>query len=290
MAGLEAGRLAGKVAMITGGTSGMGAVTAQRFVAEGAQVVLTGRSEARGQALAREIGDNARFVPMEASNEDDIKGAVEFTISEFGRLDCLFNNAGSVTHSSRIEKITTEQFDYEMSALVGGVLFAMKHAIPIMRAQGAGSIVNNASTAGHRTGHGPVLYSIAKAAVLHLTRVVALQVASTSIRVNSISPGCVATPIFSLGTDMTQEQSAASLPIIEAELAKIAPLGRAGDPEDVAAAAVYLASDEGRYITAQDIAVDGGLIAGYTQGEMIDKFGGMRQALLDELAEMTKAE
>jgi NAD(P)-dependent dehydrogenase (short-subunit alcohol dehydrogenase family) len=281
------GRLAGKVAMITGATSGMGAVTARRFVAEGAQVVLTGRSVARGEVAAAEIGENARFIAMDAGDEAQISRAVDFTFDTFGRLDCLFNNAGAVTHSSRIEKITTDQFEYEMAALVGGPLFAMKYAIPIMRQQGSGAIINNASTAGHRTGHGPVLYSIAKAAVLHLTRVVALQVASTSIRVNSISPGCVATPIFSLGTDMTQEQSAASLPIIEAELAKIAPLGRAGDPEDVAAAAVYLASDEGRYITAQDIAVDGGLIAGYTPADTMEKFGPMHTALQAELAKMT---
>ncbi|MDA1100893.1 MAG: glucose 1-dehydrogenase [Proteobacteria bacterium] len=281
------GRLAGKVAMITGGTSGMGAVTARRFVAEGARVVLTGRSVARGRAAAEDIGENARFIAMETGDEAQIKKAVDFTVETFGRLDCLFNNAGAVTHSSRIDKITTDQFNFEMSTLVGGPLFAMKHVMPIMRQQGGGAIINNASTAGHRTGHGPVLYSIAKAAVLHLTRVVALQVADTSIRINSISPGCVATPIFSLGTDMTQEQSAASLPIIESELAKIAPLGRAGSSEDVAAILVFLASDESRYITAQDIAVDGGLIAGYTPAETMEKFGGMYTALQAALTKMT---
>ncbi len=279
-------RLAGKVAMITGGTSGMGAVTARRFAAEGAQVVLTGRSEKRGQDLVEEIGANARFAAMEASDEDSIKGAVDFTMSEFGRLDCLFNNAGAVAHASRIEKISTEAFNEEMSALVGGPLFAMKHAIPIMRQQGGGSIINNASTAGHWTGHGPVLYSIAKAAVLHLTKVVAMQIAKSSIRVNSISPGCVATPMFSIGTDMTQEQSAASLPIIERELGKVVPLGRAGDGEDVASVLVFLASDESRYITAQDIAVDGGLTAGYTPEDSMEKFGGLHAALTAELEKM----
>ncbi|MBL6952576.1 MAG: glucose 1-dehydrogenase [Alphaproteobacteria bacterium] len=283
------GRLAGKVAMITGGTSGMGAVTARRFVAEGAQVVLTGRSVQRGEALAAEIGENVRFIAMEAGDEEQISQAVDFTVATFGRLDCLFNNAGAVTHSSRIEKISSDQFDYEMAALVGGPLFAMKYAIPIMRQQGGGAIINNASTAGHRTGHGPVLYSIAKAAVLHLTRVVALQIASTSIRVNSISPACVATPVFSLGTNMTQEQAAASMPIIERELAKIVPLGRTGTSEDVAAILVFLASDESRYITAQDIAVDGGLIAGYTPAETMEKFGGMHTALQAELARMNDA-
>ncbi len=275
------GRLAGKVAMVTGATSGMGAETARRFAAEGASVMLTGRSRERGEALAGEIGANARFVGMQAGEEDDIGAAVEQTVAEFGRLDCLFNNAGAITHQSRIDKVTRQEFDAEMSVLLGGVLFGIKHAVPVMKRQGGGSIINNASTAGHWTGHGPVLYSIAKAGVLHLTRVAAIQLASAGIRVNSISPGCVATPIFSIGTDLDHDQSMAAMPIIERELAKIVPLQRAGQPADVAATAVFLASDDSRYITAQDIAVDGGLIAGYSMADMTAKFGGLYNALVE---------
>ena len=168
-----------------------------------------------------------------------------------------------------------------MAILLGGVLFGIKYAIPAMKAQGGGSIINNASTAGHRTGHGPVLYSVAKAGVLHLTRVAAIQLAKSRIRVNSISPGCVATPIFSIGTGLSQEQAMQGLPIIERELAKITPMQIAGEPEDVASTAVFLASDDSKYITAQDIAVDGGLIAGYTMDETMAKFGGMYRALSD---------
>ncbi len=272
-------KLSGHVAMITGATSGMGAETARRFVAEGASVVLTGRSQERGQALAAELGEASRFIAMEAGDENQIKAAVDFTVAEFGRLDSLFNNAGAVTHESRIDKITKAEFDYEIAVLLGGVLFGIKHAVPIMKAQKSGSIINNASTAGHRTGHGPALYSIAKAAVLHLTRVAALQFASRGIRVNSISPGLIATPIFSIGTDLDREQSAAALPIIERELAKIAPLEDHGKPEDIAATALFLASDDSRFITAQDIVVDGGLVAGYTTAESLEKFGGLHAAL-----------
>lgn len=276
-------RLAGKVALITGATSGMGAVTAQRFVAEGAKVVITGRSRPRGEKLAREMGVNARFTPMEASDDSSIKAAIDFAVAEFGGLDCLFNNAGAVTHQARVEKVTRAEFDYEMAALLGSALFGIKHAVPQMKKRGGGSIINNASTAGHRTGHGPILYSIAKAGVLHLTRVAAMQLAGTGIRVNSISPGAVATPIFSVGTDMSQEQAMQSMAIIEAELARIVPVKRAGNSQDIASAAVYLASDESAYVTAQDLAVDGGLIAGYTMEEMFQKFGGLHKALSEKL-------
>ena len=243
-------RLAGKVALITGATSGMGAVTARRFVGEGARVVVTGRSAERGGKLARELGANCRFIAMEAS---------------------------------RVDKGTRSEFDYEMAALLGSALFGIKHAVPHMKTRGGGSIINNASTAGHRTGHGPVLYSIAKAGVLHLTRVAAMQLAGTGIRVNSISPGAVATPIFSVGTALTQEQAMDSMAIIEAELARVVPVGRAGSSDDIAAAAVYLASDESAYVTAQDLAVDGGLIAGYTMAEMFQKFGGLHKALSEKI-------
>jgi NAD(P)-dependent dehydrogenase (short-subunit alcohol dehydrogenase family) len=275
------GRLDGKVAIITGATSGMGAVTARRFVAEGAKVVITGRSQERGDAATSALGDNAHFIRMDIGREDEVAAMVGETVERFGRLDCLFNNAGSITYQSRIDKVVQQEFEREMAVLLGGVLFGIKYAIPAMKAQGGGSIINNASTAGHRTGHGPVLYSVAKAGVLHLTRVAAIQLAKSRIRVNSISPGCVATPIFSIGTGLTQEQAMQGLPIIERELAKITPMQIAGEPEDVASTAVFLASDESKYITAQDIAVDGGLIAGYTMDETMQKFGGMYRALSD---------
>ena len=273
------GRLDDKIALITGATSGMGAATAKRFVEEGAKVVVSGRSRERGEKVVSELGENARFIEMDAGREEDIEAAIDFAVAEFGGLDCLFSNAGTVTHHSPVHKVSKEEFDHEMSVLLGGVLFGIKHAIPAMKARGGGSIINNASSAGHRTGHGPVLYSIAKAGVLHLTRVAAMQVANLGIRVNSISPALVATPIFSFGTGMSQEQAVGEMATIEAELGKISPLGRAGEPEEVAALATYLASDESRYTTAQDIAIDGGLIAGYTMAEMGEKFGPMYQAL-----------
>ncbi len=278
------GRLDGKVAMITGGTSGMGAVTAQAFTEEGARVVLTGRSKERGEKLAQNLGENARFMAMDVGREPDVKAGIDFTVETFGRLDCVFNNAGAANHQSRIEKVTWDEFQHEMAVLLGGVLFGIKHAIPVMKQQKSGSIINTASTAGHRTGHGPLLYSVAKAGVLHLTRVAAIQLAATGIRVNSISPGLIATPIFSIGTQLTHEQSLAAMPIIERELAKTAPLKRAGHPNDVAQTAIFLASEESRFITAQDIAVDGGLIAGFTMEDMVQKFGGLYESLVREVS------
>lgn len=274
-----AGRLTGKVCVITGATSGMGADTARRFVAEGAKVLITGRSVERGEALARDLGANARFARMEATEEADIKAAIDLAAEAFGRLDCLFNNAGAVTHQTRIDKVTKAEFEHEMSALLGSVLFGIKHAIPHFRKAKGGSVINNASTAGHRTGHGPILYSMAKAGVLHLTRVAAIQLASAGIRVNSISPGAIATPIFSIGTALDNAQSVEAMPIIERELGKIVPLKTAGAGSDVADLAVFLASDESRYITAQDIAIDGGLIAGYSMDDMMQKFGPLHAAL-----------
>lgn len=273
------GRLDGKVAVITGATSGMGAATARRFVAEGASVVLAGRSAERGARIAAELGKAARFVAMEAAREDGVRAPIDAAVETFGRLDFLFNNAGAVTHQSRIERVTEAEFGHEMAALLGSALFGIKHAARHMKPQRAGSILNNASTAGHRTGHGPVLYSVAKAAVLHLTRVAAIQLADYGIRVNSVSPGAVATPIFSIGTGLANEQAAAAMPVIERELAAIVPLKRAGAGEDVASLAVFFASDESRYITAQDVAVDGGLVAGFSMEDMARKFGGLHRAL-----------
>jgi NAD(P)-dependent dehydrogenase (short-subunit alcohol dehydrogenase family) len=274
------GRLQDKVTIVTGATSGMGWVTAERFVAEGAKVVVTGRSKERGEALVNKLGEQARFIAMDMGSESDVKATIEFAVSEFGRLDCLFNNAGSVTHPSALDKVTPDEFEYEMRVLLGGVLFGIQHAAKVMREQGdGGSIINNASTAGQFTGHGPLLYSVAKAGVIHLTKVAAIQLADCNVRVNSISPGAVATPVFSFGTGLDHVQAEAAMPIIESELAKTTPLKRAGKSLDVANLAVFLASDEANYITAQDIAIDGGLIAGLSMDDMQAKFGGLYRTL-----------
>jgi NAD(P)-dependent dehydrogenase (short-subunit alcohol dehydrogenase family) len=256
------GRLEGKVAVITGATSGIGAATARVFVAEGASVFIAGRSEERGNALASELGKAAIFQRADVMHEAEIAAVIDAAVSRFGKLDCLFNNAGAAT-PGEIETITEEQFDYGMKLLVGSVMFGIKHAARVMDA--GGSIINNSSIAAHRLGQGGTLYSAAKAAVSHITRVAGAKLGAKGIRVNAISPGAIATPIFWGGSAKAQtlsaDDNARKLAKLEGNLAKATPLPRSGSANDIAYAALFLASDEGSFVNAHDLVVDGGRIA-----------------------------
>jgi len=256
------GRLDGKVAVITGATSGIGAATARCFVAEGARVVIAGRSEERGAALAGELGAQAIYHRADVMHESEIAAVIDAAVGRFGALDCLFNNAGAST-PGELETITEEQFDYGMKLLVGSVMFGIKHAARVM--SGGGSIINNSSIAAHRLGQGGTLYSAAKAAVSHITRIAGAKLGPNGIRVNSISPGAIATPIFWGGSakaqTMSAEDNARKLAKLAGNLAKATPLPRSGVANDIAYAAVFLASDEGSFINAHDLVVDGGRIA-----------------------------
>lgn len=256
------GRLDGKVAVITGATSGIGAATARCFVAEGARVVIAGRSDERGATLAAELGGQAIFRRADVMHESEIAAVIDAAVSRFGTLDCLFNNAGAAT-PGEIETITEEQFDYGMKLLVGSVMFGIKHAARVM--QGGGSIINNSSIAAHRLGQGGTLYSAAKAAVSHITRIAGAKFGPRGIRVNSISPGAIATPIFWGGSakahTMSAQDNARKLEKLSGNLAKATPLPRSGVANDIAYAAVFLASDEASFINSHDLVVDGGRIA-----------------------------
>jgi NAD(P)-dependent dehydrogenase (short-subunit alcohol dehydrogenase family) len=257
------GRLDGKVAVITGATSGIGEATARKFVAEGARVVIAGRSEERGNALAAELGPQAYFQRADVMHEAQIAALIDAAVNQFGRLDCLFNNAGAST-PGEIDTLTEEQFDYGMKLLVGSVMFGIKHAARVMTSRG-GSIINNSSVAAHRLGQGGMLYSAAKAAVSHTTRVAGAKLGPLGIRVNSISPGAIATPIFWGGSakaqTMSAEDNARKLAKLAGKLARATPLPRSGVASDIAYAAVFLASDEGSFVNAHDLVVDGGRIA-----------------------------
>ncbi|MEX2649398.1 MAG: SDR family oxidoreductase [Alphaproteobacteria bacterium] len=273
-----AGRLEGKVAVITGSTSGIGAATARRFHEEGAGIVISGRSRAKSTKLAAALGANAAFCQADVVNEDEVANLIAFAIDRFGRLDVLFNNAGDSTAARAIEEIDVAAFGYDMDMLVGGVLFGMKHAVPHMRRQKSGSIINTASISGHRTGGGPV-YSAAKAAVSHLTRCVAMQVAEHNVRVNAISPGAIVTPIFLEVAERSAPDVDRKLDVLEAQFATFQALPMAGMPVDIANAALFLASDESRFVTAHDLVVDGGRIAGPTHAAMGDWWARLNEAL-----------
>jgi NAD(P)-dependent dehydrogenase (short-subunit alcohol dehydrogenase family) len=259
------GRLDGKVAVITGGTSGIGEATARCFVAEGASVVIAGRSAERGNALASELGARAIFRRADVMHEAEIAAVIDTAVHRFGKLDCLFNNAGAST-PGEIETITEEQFEFGMKLLVGSVVFGIKHAGRVMKSHG-GSIINNSSIAAHRLGQGGMLYSAAKAAVSHITRIAGVKLGPDGIRVNSISPGAIATPIFWGGSEKAQslsaEENARKLAKLEGNLARATPLPRSGTPDDIAFAAVFLASDEGSFVNSHDLVVDGGRIWQY---------------------------
>jgi NAD(P)-dependent dehydrogenase (short-subunit alcohol dehydrogenase family) len=257
------GRLDGKVAVITGATSGIGEATARRFVAEGARVVIAGRSEERGRALAKDLAEHAFFHRADVMHEAEIAAVIDAAVGRFGKLDCLFNNAGAAT-PGELDSITEDQFDYGMKLLVGSVMFGIKHAVRVMQTNG-GSIINNSSIAAHRLGQGGTLYSAAKAAVSHITRIAGAKFGPNGIRVNAISPGAIATPIFWGGSAKAQtlsaDDNARKLAKLTGNLARATPLPRSGVADDIAFAAVFLASDEGSFINSHDLVVDGGRIA-----------------------------
>lgn len=267
------GRLTGKVAIITGGTSGIGRRTVELFVAEGARVLFTGRDRPTGETLAAALGPAARFHVADATDEAQSAAAVAAALDAWGRLDCLFNNAGSLPRNTPLAETDAAVVDAVLASAVRSVFLGIKQAIAPMRRQGGGSIINNASVAGSRAGLAPALYSAAKAAVIQLSRCAALELAPDNIRVNSLSPGGIATPLFARALDLpvAPDQAAASA---AKRLASAQPLRRAGLPDDVARAALYLASDDSAFVTGQDVVVDGGLAAaapaaGKTSGAML---------------------
>lgn len=258
------GRLAGKVAIITGATSGIGESTARRFAEEGAKVLIAGRNVDKGEALARELGSDVVFQAADVMHETEIAALVDSAMSRFGRLDCLFNNAGA-SGNSKLETVTEQEFGDTMKLLVGSVVFGMKHAARVMKPQGSGCIINNASVAAHRFAQGNFLYSAAKASVTHLTRLAGVELGPHGVRVNAISPGAIATPIFWGGSarasTLSDAENQRKLAKLEQNLAQATPLPRTGLAVDIANAAVFLASDEGSFVNCHDLVVDGGRIA-----------------------------
>ncbi len=262
------GRLAEKVAVITGATSGIGAATARLFAAEGASVVVSGRSDQAGTALAAELGDRAMFQRADVTREDDIAALIDAAVERFGQVDCLFNNAGGPARGG-LTTISASEFDYGMRLLVGSVLFGIKHAVRVMQPRRSGSIINNSSIAAHRSGQGDLLYSAAKAAVSHITRLAGAQLGRYGIRVNAISPGAIATPIFWGGSaaarTLDDAENSRKMAKLQGNLAWATPLRRSGVADDIAYAALFLASDEASFINAHDLVVDGGRISMFAE-------------------------
>jgi len=257
-------RLTGKVAVITGGASGIGAATAQRFVAEGARVVIGDLQDAPGADLAAALGDAACYRHANVAREDDVAGLVAEAVDRWGRLDVLFNNAGFVGATGSFDDTSEAEYDLTMNVLLKSVFFGIKHAAPVMRAQRSGSIVSTASVCGLTPSIGTHLYNVAKAGVVMMTKSLALELAEFGIRVNCVCPGYVATGLAAGGslTDLGPEKTAERLATTRARMASSQPIQRMGEPDDVAALVTWLASDESSWITGTAQVIDGGLTLG----------------------------
>ena len=263
------GTLDGRVAIVTGGASGIGARTVRLFAEQGARVVIGDMQEDRGREVAAELGRSGVFQRTEVSQEDDVRALVARAEKEFGRLDCIFNNAGFGGALGPIAETPVEEFDLTFAVLVRGVFLGMKHAAPLLRRQG-GSIINTASVAGLVAGYSPHAYASAKAAVIQLSKSVALELAPDRVRVNAICPGFIATPL-ALNT-VGRTASASEADATRASMAAAQPIPRPGEPEDIAQMALYLASDASSFVTGQAFPVDGGFAAGRQWSEQPEMF------------------
>lgn len=255
---MSGNRLAGKVAAITGGSSGFGEAAARLFVSEGARVVLGDIQDDAGQAVAESLGDVARFVHCDVTSEQDIARLVDTAVSEFGKLDIMFNNAGIVGAVGPIDTVDANEWSATTGILLDGVFYGMKHAARVMKPQNSGAIVSMSSTAGIMGGLGPHAYTASKHAVIGMTKSVAAELCHFGIRVNAIAPHGMATPmVSSLSGDPSDIEGT------KANLAANSPLkGRAGVAEDVANAALWLASDESGYTNGHTLTTDAGVTTG----------------------------
>jgi len=253
------GALDGKVAIVTGGTSGIGEEIATAFVLEGAKVVIAGRRELEGRAIEERIG--ARFVRADVGNEPDVRATVDRTLEWFGRIDCLVNNAGIPSPMIGLTEVDVAAIDQVLAVNVRGVILGAKHAARAMLPRGSGSIINIGSVAGHRGGLSAHVYSAAKGAVSAFTRSAAAELGEKGIRVNCISPGAIVTGIFGKNAGLEGAKADKVAGVVKEMFAGLQPIPRAGLPGDIARAAVFLASDASGFVNGQDIVIDGGQTA-----------------------------
>jgi NAD(P)-dependent dehydrogenase (short-subunit alcohol dehydrogenase family) len=256
------GRLDGIRAVITGAASGIGEATARLFVREGAAVVMADVDDDRGRHVARELGERCRYVHADVSREGAIDAAVATAVRDFGGLECLFNNAGNPGSTGGIEEIDLATFDRTVAIHLRGCFLGIRAAARLMRPQGHGSIINTASVAGLAASYAGHDYSACKAAIVQLTRTAANELGEDGVRVNAICPGAVATAIYGRAAGLDGEQAQRTVEFMSAALSDVAPIRRAGQPLDIAEAALWLASDASSYVNGQAIVVDGGLLTG----------------------------
>jgi meso-butanediol dehydrogenase/(S,S)-butanediol dehydrogenase/diacetyl reductase len=252
-----AGKLDNKVAIVTAGGSGIGAATVRRFAREGAAVVIADLSGSRAEQVRSEVvaaGGRAVTIKMDVADPQAIEATIKLALNSFGRLDVLFNNAG-MAEVSLIHETTLESWERVMAVTLTGTFLGLKYAIPVMRQQGGGAIINTASISGMHGDYGMASYNAAKAAVINLTRTAALENAKHNIRVNCVCPGGINTRVAQiLGKGRADEWRRA--------MGGAHPIGRMGEPDEIANTVTFLASDEASFITGSSFVADGGVTAG----------------------------
>ncbi len=252
-----------KVALITGAAGGIGRATSKLFIAAGAKgVVMADIWDEMGEEVSDKLGPNAIYTHTDVSQETDIKKSIELAIEKFGRLDIVFSNAGNPGPGGSIEDVPTDEFDHTVAIHLRAAFLYMKHSIPIMKKQGSGCFITTSSVAGFQQGMGTLPYSLSKAGIIQLTRIAAVELGLFGIRANAIAPGGIATGIFGQAFGLSRNGAEKVGELMKKVLAEGQAIRRSGLPEDIANAALFLASDSSSFITGITLKVDGGLLSG----------------------------
>jgi NAD(P)-dependent dehydrogenase (short-subunit alcohol dehydrogenase family) len=277
------GKLDKKVAVITGGTSGIGRACARAFVAEGASVAIAGRRNDSGERLAAALGDDTVFLRTDVTQESDVRALIERTLDRFGRIDCVVSCAGAGSRTVDIAGTAATDLDQDFSLHVRAPFLLTKYAAPSMMKRNSGCFINMSSVSAHRAGFNTFGYEVAKAALVHFTRCAATELGEHGVRVNSISPGPTLTNIFApLAGESIEEDEVLAARVQAAFLQllpPIQPMPGMIQAEDIAHAAVFLASDLARFVNGHDLIVDGGLCAGRPASVRISAFKALREGL-----------
>lgn len=272
--------LTGKVAVITGAASGIGAAGVEVFVEAGAQVVAADLQDDKGQGLVARFGaDKVAYKNCNVTDPAALDALMQSAVDTFGGLDILWNNAGSGGTSSSVEELDLEGYDFTMDLLLKSVFVGTHYAVPHMKARGGGSVVNTSSISAICAGYAPITYSVAKKAVAHFSKLAAAELAKYKIRVNAVVPGFIATSIFGASLGLSREQADQMAEMVAQAGGAMQPIGRMGKAEDIANMAAYLCSEDAGFITGGEFLVDGGMTVGPPHSWNEDMAGPLLDAL-----------